>query len=432
MTAVVSRDVLDGFERNLIPVALEQPVIAKGEGSWVEDLDGKRYLDLVAGPGILQLGHCHPATIAALEHQSRTLLQSPGKFITEPVVELATRLADALPTGLDRTFFCNSGAEANEGALKLAKRHSGLKAAGGAGIIAFQHSFHGRTTHALAVTGMLKYKRGLDTFLTVPGVIHVPYAYPLRLDTSDPVSFVLDALETAVEVQAQGSICALIIEAVQAVGGVIVPPEGFLSAVREFCTRNEITMIVDEVFTGFGRTGTMFACDADGVSPDVITMAKAIGGGLPLGGFSATEELAAAFAANREHFTTFGANSAISCAAGVASLKVIQEEDLAGRAASSGARMVAMLKGQLDGAPHVLEVRGRGLLVGIELGDKDNLAPRADLSQKAQRRALEAGLLVSVAGTYNNVIRLSPPLNISQEDVDHASSTLGRILSELG
>jgi 4-aminobutyrate aminotransferase-like enzyme len=431
MTAVASQDVLGGFDRNLIPVALEQPVIAKGKGSWVEDLDGKRYLDLVAGPGVLPLGHCHPATIAALEHQSRKLLQSPGKFITEPVVELATRLADILPTGVDRTFFCNSGAEANEGALKLAKRHSGLKAGGGAGIIAFQHSFHGRTTHALAVTGAPKYKRGLDTFLTVPGVIHVPYAYPLRLDTSDPVGFVLDALETAVKVQAQGSICALIIEAVQAVGGVIVPPEGFLSAVREFCTQNEITMIVDEVFTGFGRTGTMFACEIDGVSPDVITMAKALGGGLPLGGFSATEELASA-AANREHFTTFGANSAISCAAGVAALKVIQDEDLAGRAASSGARMVSTLKGQLDGSPNVLEVRGRGLLVGIEVGDKDNLAPRADLAQKAQREALEAGLLVSVSGTFDNVIRLSPPLNISQEDVDHATSTLGRILSGLG
>jgi 4-aminobutyrate aminotransferase-like enzyme len=420
-------------DAHLVPVALEEPVIVRGAGCLVEDVAGRQYLDLVGGPGVVATGHCHPAVVAAVAEQAATLSQSPGKFYTAPLLQLAERLAGLTPPGLDHFFFCNSGAEANEGALKLAKKVAFL-AGRGSGIIAFERSFHGRTTHALAVTGGIKYKRGLDAFLCVPGVVHVPYPDPLRHAGADECTqSVLAAIEDAIFLRAQGEPCAVIVEAIAAVGGVIVPPDDFLPGLRALCDRHRILLIVDEVYTGLGRTGTMFACEHTGVRPDLLTMAKALGGGLPLGGFATTAALAEAFAERREHFTTFGLNSAISCAAGLAALDVMASEHLVERARLAGLDLLEALRTRVGEHPNVAEVRGRGLLVGIELADPGPaLTPRPDLASAVRMHALDEGVLVSVCGPNDSVLRLSPPLTIEDAQLERAVDVLGRGIDAIG
>jgi 4-aminobutyrate aminotransferase-like enzyme len=423
---------LQRFARSMVPVSLEAPIIASGSGSWVTDLDGRRYLDLVAGPGVLALGHSHPRIVEAVKEGAQNLMQSPGKFLTLPAVEYAEALAAHAPGQLRRTFFCNSGAEANEGALKIAKKFAALQGRG-SGIVSFQHSFHGRLTHALAVTGQIKYKRGLDTYLTVPGVQHIPYPYPLRTPSGlDCTDYVLSALEDAIRLRAQGGIAAVIIEPLAAVGGIIVPPPEFLPALRRYCDEQQLLLIADEVFTGFGRTGDLFCCEHDGIEPDIMTTAKAIGGGLPLGAFITTDEVAAAFAEHREHFTTFGANSVLSCFVGLTAFRELVEQNLAERSGEMGARLLGRLSQAAETVPVVAEVRGRGLLIGIELADPDErLTPRPELAKQVQARALERGVLISVCGSYDSVIRLSPPLTISEDELEMGADVLTDLLAEL-
>jgi 4-aminobutyrate aminotransferase-like enzyme len=425
-------DPVAAFDRFMVPISLQEPVIVRGEGSWVEDTNGERYLDLVAGPGVLSTGHSDPRSIEAITQAAATLLQSPGKHLTLPALEYAALLAEHAPGNLTRTFFCNSGAEANEGAAKIAKKHQRLRGRG-AGMIAFEHSFHGRTTHALALTGAPKYKVGLDAFLTVPGVVHVPYPYPLRCPSDDCTDYTLSAVRDALKLRMQGTGTAVLIEPIAAVGGIIIPPEDFLPGLRELCDQYEILLIFDEVYTGLGRTGALFASNHTGVVPDIMGMAKALGGGLPLGGFMTNDTIAEAFAERREHFTTFGTNSAISCAAGLAAFRILVEEDLSARSLASGERLLARLREAASRVPEVAEVRGKGLLLGIEFADSDRkLTPRPDLASRVQRAAIANHLLVSVCGSYDSIVRLSPPLNITDDEIDHAGDVLATIIESLG
>lgn len=420
------------FERSMVPIALEEPIIVRGKGTWVEDVEGERYLDLVAGPGVLALGHSDSRTIAAITDAAEQLIQSPGKYLTPPALEYAALLAEHTPARLSRTFFCNSGAEANEGAAKVAKKHAFLNGRGGS-IIAFEHSFHGRLTHALGMTGQMKYKFGLDTFLAVPGITHVPYPYPLRCPTQDCTEYVLSAVHDALTLRMQGGpAAAVIIEPIAAVGGVIIPPDDFLPGLRELCDERGVLLIADEVFTGFGRTGALFCCDHVGVSPDILTLAKAMGGGLPLGAFMTSDEVGNAFSTHREHFTTFGANSVLSCAAGLSAFRILLDEQLARRSAVAGQRLLDRLRQASEGARNVAEVRGRGLLLGIEFADADKeRTPRPDLAARVQREAMAQRVLVSVSGSYNSVVRISPPLTITDEELNIACDVLGSIIAGL-
>ncbi|MBI4278405.1 MAG: aspartate aminotransferase family protein [Armatimonadetes bacterium] len=423
-------DLKEKFARYMGPIPVDEPIIVRGSGATVEDVRGRRYLDLSGGPGVVNFGHCHPRITAAIREQAGQLTQSPGRYITPAAVELAEILAECTPGVLRRTFFCNSGAEAVESALKLAKKHAFVHGRGG-GLIAFEHAFHGRTTHALAVTGQIKYKWGLDTYLTVPGILHVPYPYALRSPAGAKgcAEYTLDRVREALRLRAQGTVAAIICEPIQAVGGVIIPPDGFLAGLRRLCDEHGLLLIFDEIFVGLGRTGAMFACQHWGVTPDILILGKAIGGGLPLTAFITTDEIAACFAERKEHFSTFSANNPISCAAGVAGLRVIIEERLPERAAVVGARMLAALREAADGVPGVAEVRGKGLLIGIEFADADDaLTPRADLAARVLAKTLERGLLVMVCGAFNSVVRLSPPLTISDEEVETAAGILREIL----
>ncbi len=366
------------------PIGLE---IIRAEGCWLYTADGRRYLDLIAGIGVAALGHGNPLVAAAIERQARRHLHVMvyGEYVIEAQVRLAARLAELLPAPLARVYFTNSGAEAIEGALKTARKFTRRT-----GFVAFEGAYHGDTMGALALAGNCAFRA---PFTPLPGpVTHLPYG-----DIGS-----LDAINS--------SIAAVIVEPVQAEGGVRIPDAGFIRALRERCDRAGALLVFDEVLTGFGRIGRMFALEHFGVVPDLIVMAKALGGGLPLGAFAGRDELLAVLAHDPAlgHITTFGGHP-LSCAAGLAALEVIVGERLAERAAETG----AYLRKQLEAlaAPEIAAVRGIGLLAGIEFHD-------ADFAHRFVTAALARGVVINWTLNASEVVRVAPPLVITRQEVD--------------
>lgn len=367
--------------------------LVAGRGSVVTDSNGKDYLDLLAGIAVNALGHAHPAVVDAVSRQIAELGHVSNLYLHPTVVALAERLESLLAVDQPvRAFFCNSGAEANEAAFKIARR------TGRSRILAAENGFHGRTMGALALTGQPA-KR--EPFEPMPaGVEYFPYGD-------------IAALRALVE-QAPADTAAIIVEPLQGEGGVVEPPEGFLADVRALCTQHGVLMIVDEVQTGIGRTGAMFATRKAGVVPDVITLAKGLGGGLPIGaclGIGAAGELLTA----GQHGTTFGGNP-VACAAALAVLDTIESEDLIAHVDRLGKIVTAEVE-CLD-HPLVDHVRGQGLLLGIVL-----TAPRAKEIEEAAR---SAGYLVGATGA--NVVRLAPPLVLTEDQVAQFITDLPQIL----
>ncbi len=352
-------------------------VLASGHGTTVVDVDGREYLDLVGGIAVNALGHAHPAVVEAVSRQVATLGHTSNLVVNRPAVELAERLL-ALLGRPGRVFFCNSGAEAAETAVKLSRR------TGRAGIVAAEGGFHGRTTGALAVTGQPAKRVPFEPLL--PGPRFVPYG-----DAR--------ALRESVDVQT----AMVLLEPVQGEGGVVPAPDGYLAAAAEACTTSGALLVLDEVQTGIGRTGAWFAHTAEGVRPDVVTLAKGLGGGLPIGACVALDA-AAELLGPGQHGSTFGGNP-VSCAAALAVLETIERDDLLARAAALGARIA-------DGVvalrhPLVAQVRGRGLLLGVVL-----TAPVAKEVESALR---DRGVLVNAV--QPDVLRLAPALVVSEDDV---------------
>lgn len=369
-----------------LPVYARQPlVIVRGEGCRVWDDSGRSYLDLVAGIAVNVLGHSHPAVADALATQARTLLTVSNLYYTLPQLELAEMLLARSP--FDRAFFVNSGTEANEAAIKLARRHGGER--GAFEIISLDGSFHGRTLGSLAATGQPKYA---EPFAPLPGgFIHVPIN-----DT--------DALEAAVGDRT----AAILLEPIQGESGIHPLTDDYLLAAREAADRVGALLILDEIQTGIGRTGTFFAFEATPVVPDVVTLAKGLGGGVPIGAMLARES-ASAFQLG-DHGTTLGGNP-LTAAAAIATLRVIDDEGLLERARERGAQFVS----GLEGLDHVAEIRGRGLMIGVE-----TVGPIARRAMAIARD--EHGLLVNATG--DTTLRIVPPLIISPEEVDEAVARL--------
>ncbi len=359
-------------------------VLASGKGTRVRDVDGREYLDLVGGIAVNALGHAHPAVVEAVSRQVATLGHTSNLAVTRPAVELAERLL-ALTGRAGRVFFCNSGAEATEAAVKLSRRTGRTR------LVAAHGSFHGRTTGALAVTGQPAKREPFEPLL--PGVEFVPYGDAAVLRTAvDPAT------------------AALLLEPVLGEGGVVPAPEGYLAAAREATGAAGALLVLDEVQTGVGRTGHWFAHEAAGIEPDVLTLAKGLGGGLPIGACLAFGD-AAALLGPGQHGSTFGGNP-ISCAAALAVLETVEAERLLERATTLGA---ALTDGVLRlGHPLVDHVRGVGLLLGIAL-----TRPVAGEAEVALR---ERGVLVNAV--QPSVLRLAPPLVLSDDDVEVFLSTL--------
>ncbi|ABQ24442.1 acetylornithine transaminase [Geotalea uraniireducens] len=373
-------------------------VPVKGEGCYLWDADGKRYLDFLAGVAVNNLGHCHPRVVAALQKQAAELIHCSNYYHIPTQIELAEILCNH--SFADRAFFCNSGAEANEAAIKLARKYSREKYGQDRyEIITALASFHGRTMATVSATGQEKVQKFFDPLLH--GFLHVPF--------NDA-----DALEKAVT----PNTCAIMLEPIQGEGGVVVPDAEYFRQVRRICDENNLLLIFDEVQVGIGRTGKLFAHEHFGVTPDIMTLAKALAGGAPIGTMLAREDLAASFGPGT-HGSTFGGNPLVT-AAGVAVMRTILEEGILNHTEEMGEYLMGELEGLKKKFPIITDVRGIGLMIGMELS-----VPAGDIVKKG----LERGVLLNVA--QDRVLRFVPPLIVGKKEVDEMIAVLDGILAEM-
>ncbi len=374
-----------------LPVTFEH-----GEGVWLWDTAGKRYLDALAGVAVNAVGHSHPKLVAALRDQVGKLIHTSNIYQIAAQEKLADRIADA--SGMDKVFFCNSGAEANEAAIKLARYYGHKKGIELPAVVVLEKSFHGRTIATLSATGSRKVQAGFEPLVT--GFVRVPF----------------NDLEAVRRVAVSNrNVVAVLAELVQGEGGVSVCDDDYLKGLREICDANGWLLMLDEVQTGMGRTGRMFAFQHYGVMPDVITLAKGLGGGVPVGACVARGEAATLFQPG-SHGSTFGGNP-LACTAALTTLEIIESENLCQNANEMGAHIRSSLQRALAETPGVKDVRGKGLMIGIELD-----RPCGDLV----KTALEAGLLINV--TAENVVRLVPPLVISRAEADQLVGELAPMI----
>jgi acetylornithine/N-succinyldiaminopimelate aminotransferase len=379
-------EITQKYEKYIFQTYTRQPIaISSANGALVTDVNGKEYIDCVAGIAVNNVGHCHPVVVDAIKRQAERLIHVSNLYYTENQALLAQELTSL--SGMDRVFYCNSGAEAVEGALKLA-----LKASGKKEFIATEHAFHGRTRGALSVTHKEKYRKPFE---------------PLA-----PAKFVPYNDAGAIRSAITNDTAGVILEPIQGEGGVIIPSDDYLKEVREICDEKGTLLILDEVQTGFGRTGKWFAREHSGITPDIMTTAKAMGGGFPMGAMLAKEEVSVNFVRG-DHASTFG-GSALACAAALANLEVIKNEKLVKRSRDMGNYLVNKLRGL--NKDYVLEIRGKGLMVGMELSIKCE-----DLVVKAR----DSGVLLNC--TSDSVLRFVPPLTITEEQIDTVVSVLNEI-----
>lgn len=396
-----SADLLALARERLYPNYKPSPIVlSRGKGCELFDVEGRRWLDLAAGVAVCSVGHAHPKLVAAIAEQAARLVHVSNYFYNEENILLAEALAER--SGMARAFFCNSGAEANEAMFKLARRHFFAKGEPKRSrFIAFHHAFHGRTMGAVSLTGTPKYREG---FGCIEGVTHVAYG---DLD--------------AVKAEMSGDVAAVIVEPVQGEGGVLPPPAGFLEGLRALTTERGVLLLVDEVQTGIGRTGNWFGFQATNIRPDAISLAKGLGGGVPIGAMLTTEELATALPPGT-HGSTFGGNP-LACAAARAVLSILEHEGLVAGAKTKGERLAAMLTDLARELPAVCEgERGAGLLRGLVL--KQGFVVRDILPKIA-----EAGVLLTAAG--ERVLRFTPPLVVTEAELAEGVAAVRTVLATL-
>lgn len=369
-------------------------VMARGDGCWLIDTEGNRYLDLTAGQGVAMLGHSHPALTAAIAEQAQALVACPNFFYSDVRARFAEKLVEILPSHLPHVFLANSGAEAIDGAIKFARLTTGRT-----GIVAAMRSFHGRTIGAVSLTWEKKYRQPFAPLL--PGVSHVPYNN-------------LDRLDAAVDEKT----AAVVLEPVQGEGGVNLGEGDFLEGAQRLCRERGALLVIDEIQTGFGRTGRWFGHQHFDLQPDIICMAKGIGGGFPMGAIAYSERVRESLFPGA-HGSTFGGNP-LACAAGLAAVETYQQEDLIERAATMGAWLRSRLEEELADCPLVREVRGRGLMIGIDLRQKVGRYLKA-MMEEHQVLALPAG---------STVLRLLPPLILSEKEAEIGVRAIAAVLRE--
>jgi len=357
-----------------------EAVFVRGEGCWMVDSEGHRYLDLSSAQGVAMLGHCHPRVTAAIVHQAQTLALCPNYLYNDVRAQFADALIGVLPGHLPHAFLCNSGAEAVDGALKFARLTTGRQR-----FVSTTKGFHGRTFGALSVTWEPKYREGFGPLLDTT---HVPFNDPAALDAA-----VTD--DTA----------AVIVEIVQGESGVNLSTPAFIETAARVCRERGALLIADEIQTGFGRTGRWFACEHVGVQPDLLCMAKGLGGGFPMGAVAYSARVRAALSQGA-HGSTFG-GSPLACAAGLAAIGAYRDEHLIARSADMGAQMLALLRSRLDGVAMVRDIRGLGLMIAVEL--------RGKVAPVLKRLMLEHRVIALPAGP--TILRLLPPLILSEDEM---------------
>ena len=375
-----------------------QPIVlVRGEGTRVWDAEGKEYLDFTAGWAVTNLGHCHPAMVQAIQEQAATLIQTSNQFFTIPQLKLAQALIEN--SCLDRVFFGNSGAEAVEGALKLARKYGKANRDGAYEVITAFNSFHGRTLTTIAATGQPHYQEAFQPL--TPGYVHVDY----------------DDVEAIIEATTDKT-AAVMLEPIQGEGGVNIPADDYLQRVRQWCDEQGLLLILDEVQTGLGRLGSLFGYQEYGVEPDVITLAKGLGGGVPIGAFMSKEHCMALEPG--DHGSTYGGN-ALTTAAAYASTQFIIDNDIPANAKAMGAHLMAALEDLKSRHSVISEVRGRGLLIALEFND--------DVAADVLTNANASGVLLNMVKP--NTLRFMPPLNITTDEIDEGVARLEKAIASL-
>ena len=373
-------------------------LLVRGKGTRVWDLEGEEYLDFVSGLAVCNLGHCHPKVVKAIQDQAEKLIHVSNFYYIEPQIQLASLLCKH--SFADKVFFCNSGAEANEGAMKLARKYAKEKMGKDRHeIITMERSFHGRTLATLTATGQEKFHKGYEPLM--PGFKYVPF---------NDIGAVKNAIDSKT--------CAVMLEPIQGEGGVNCPSEGYLKALREICDKKGLLLIFDEVQVGMGRTGKLFAYEHDEVEPDMLTLAKSLAGGVPIGALLIKRGIADSFKPG-DHASTFGGNP-LATAAGVAALTTILEEGMLENCQKMGDYFISQLEEIKKKFPFVKEVRGKGLILGMELKIDGSSIVKEMLKKK-----------ILINCTMGNVLRFLPPLIVTKEEIDRVIKTLEEVFQEL-
>jgi 4-aminobutyrate aminotransferase len=402
-------------------------VVKEGHGMVVEDVDGNLFLDFMAGIAVASTGHAHPRVVKAIEEQARKFLHICGSdFYYEPMAELAEKLAELAPGGGGKkVFLTNSGTEAIEAAIKLARYHTGRHH-----VIAFHGSFHGRTLGALSLTASRASHRARFGPL-LPGVHHVPFGFchrcPMHLEYGTcAIACVSDLEKTLFRHEVSpNEVAALFVEPVQGEGGYVVPPPEYLPMLQELCRRHGILLVADEIQSGFGRTGKMFACEHWGIEPDILCVAKGIASGMPLGAMIARDEISSW--SRSTHGSTFGGNP-VACAAALATIAVI-EDGLVANAAAVGGYLKEKLNEVKKHQPVVSDVRGLGLMIGVEFAKNDpGRLPDAKLRDRVMQRCFQKGLLLLSCG--ESTLRFCPPLIVTKAEADIAAAIFDTAITE--
>jgi acetylornithine/N-succinyldiaminopimelate aminotransferase len=369
-------------------------LLVRGKGTRVWDMEGREYLDFVSGLAVCNLGHCHPKVVKAIQDQAERLIHVSNFYYIEPQIQLASLLCKN--SFADKVFFCNSGAEANEGAMKLARKYAKEKMEGDRyEIITMERSFHGRTLATLTATAQEKFHKGYAPLM--PGFKYIPFNE-------------IEAVRKAIDSRT----CAIMVEPIQGEGGVNCPSEGYLKALRETCDERGILLIFDEVQVGMGRTGKLFAYEHEGVEPDMLTLAKSLSGGVPIGALLIKKEVAESFGPG-DHASTFGGNP-LATAAGVAALNAILGDGMLENCQKVGVYFLSRLEEMKTKFPFIQEVRGKGLIIGMELKVEGSSVVKA---------MMQKGILINC--TMNNVLRFLPPLIVTEAEVDQVVNTLEEV-----
>ena len=414
--------VMTGFMKSVVPI-----VIDKASGVTVTDINGREYLDCFAGISVVSAGHNNPQVIAAAKAQMEKLVHCASYiYHAAPVADLAEKIAHIAPRGLTNTFFGNGGAEAVEGAMKLARLYTGKHE-----FISLHASFHGRSWGTLSVTGNVGRKRRGGPY--APGVTFAPAPYAYRSQwPNDPEECgrqCARAIEDVIRFTTSDDVAAFIAEPVMGEGGIIVPPQNYFKEVKKILDHHGILFIADEVQSGFARTGKMFAIEHYGVDPDILVTAKGIADGFPLSAFTTRPEIAAAFKPG-DHLSTFGGNP-VSCAAALANIEFMEKESLPARATEIGNYAMSKLRELQKQNSLIGEVRGLGLMIGVELVRDEKLTPASTEAEALRDALLRQGVLVGVGGVYGNVIRFQPPLIIKRQQIDRALKAFEAALQEV-
>lgn len=399
------------------------PLIVRGDMQYLFDHEGKRYTDFFAGVSVVACGHCNPEIVAKTEEQLRWLQHTCTLYLTQPNVDLAERLASIMPGNVNRTFFCNSGSEANEGAMLLARQYTGRRK-----FIALEAGLHGRTYLTMSVTGLAMWRADPQLEQEMDqNVVFIPRPYEAGMNSEFAAIRSLEQLERVLQEQG-GEIAAMIAEPIQGNGGIVAPPSWYFAEVKALLEQYGVLLIADEIQTGFGRTGHMFAMDRYGVVPDILTMAKALGNGIPIGAFATTDEIAMKF--TRPSASTFGGNP-VSAVTALAVLDYIESHQLQQRAEALGAILQDGLKEIASRYGNIIsDVRGAGLMIGAELL-VDNTHDGAILVDEILEQMKDQGYCIGKNGVHRNVLAFQPPLVIAEEDITGMLSALELVISSL-